>query len=292
MSVQVVVSKYKENIDWIKSSPYDVVVYSKLEGEPNYVKDGQDGETSSYLHHIIENYDNLSEWTVFVHGHEYHWHHPLSVLKSFEIDLSSIDKRCKFFSINHGEWGVTYKYDDEICKIKNLPIMIYEYTRLFSPIELTVSEYCQVMKDIFGEDEYKSILEKYFPNEELLRSQKFPPCAQFYVHRDRIQARPKSFYEHCFKLLTTPDYIFQKTHQGAYSKRSIGPFFFEANWHYIFGEDYLYDPFYKNYQDFPFKIQRIKHYTSFQRTKSIRSWFRLPLCVVILMSSVLLKRFG
>ena len=63
MLAQVVVSKYNENIDWIKSSPYDVVVYSKLEGELNYVKDGKDAETSSYLHHIIENYENLSEWT-------------------------------------------------------------------------------------------------------------------------------------------------------------------------------------------------------------------------------------
>lgn len=253
MKVQVVASKYNENIDWVQSSPYDVIVYSKTEGEPNYVKDGKDTEASSYLYHIIQNYDNLRPWTLFIHAHEYHWHHPLSVLKSMQIDLDSIDERCTFFSINHGNWGIDEKFDDDILKRQILPIMIYKNTSGFTPSELTTEEYCQVMKDLFGEEEYKTIIDKYFPNQQFLQEQRYSPSAQFYVHRDRIRARPKSFYEHCYMLLTTPGYILQRPASRKYADRKLGTFFFEANWHYIFGEDYLYTPFYENYQSFPFK---------------------------------------
>ena len=253
MKVQVVASKYNEDIDWVKSSPYDVIVYSKTEGEPNYVKDGKDTEASSYLYHIIKNYDNLRPWTLFIHAHEYHWHHPLSVLKSMQIDLDSIDERCKFVSINHGNWGIDEKFDDDILQRLILPIMIYQNTSRFTPSELTTEEYCQVMKDIFGEEEYKTIIDKYFPNQQFLQEQRYSPSAQFYVHRDRIRARPKSFYENCYMLLTTPGYILQRSASRKYADRKVGGYFFEANWHYIFGEDYLYTPFYQNYQYFPFK---------------------------------------
>lgn len=284
MKVQVVASKYNENANWIRSSPYDVILYSKTEGEPNYVREGKDTEASSYLYHIIHNYDNLSLWTLFVHAHEYHWHHPLSVLKSMEIDLDSIDERCKFFSINHGKWGITDKYDDEILKKQILPIMMYRNISGFTPSELSTTEYCQVMKDIFGVQEYNAIIKKHFPNQQVLREQRYSPSAQFYVHRDRIRVRPKSFYEHCYQLLTKPGYILQRSASRKYSERKIGTFFFEANWHYIFGEDYLYTPFYQNYQDFPFKTIESKSRLNKKREaiQLVRSLLYFAIAIVVL----------
>jgi hypothetical protein len=95
---------------------------------------------------------------------------------------------------------------------------------------------------------------KHFPKEDMLKKQSYPKCAQFFVHKDRITRRPKSFYEHCFNLCKDNDYLLsKKANTHAYTCRTVSGFFFEANWHYIFGEEYLYNPYYKYYNDYPFK---------------------------------------
>jgi hypothetical protein len=41
----------------------------------------------------------------------------------------------------------------------------------------------------------------------------------------------------------------------------LAGFFFEANWHYIFGEEYLYISPYASYNNYPFaKPKRIKNF--------------------------------
>ena len=101
---------------------------------------------------------------------------------------------------------------------------------------------------------YNDIVLKHFPEEDMFKKQSYPQCAQFFVHKDRIMSRPKSFYEHCFKLCTDTDYLLsKKANTNVYTTRTVTGFFFEANWHYIFGEEYLYNPYYKYYNDYPFK---------------------------------------
>ena len=136
-TLQIVVAKYKENTQWTKYTNHNTIIYSKIEGEPNYVKYGKDSETTSYLRFIIDNYNNLSDWTLFTHGHEYHWHHPLSILKSCDINLDKLNNECKFFSINHGKWGITKMYTTDILKEEKLPIMIQKNDNGFTPSELT-----------------------------------------------------------------------------------------------------------------------------------------------------------
>ena len=253
MSVQVVVAKYNEDVGWTQRCPHKVVIYSKNPDEPNYVHEGRGSETTSYLRHIIDNYDTLREWTLFVHGHEFHWHHPMSVLKSCEMDLDALKGHCKFLSINHGRWGIRTQFGDYEFAHRTLPIMVYRPSA-FTPSELSRDEYCQVMHDVFGAEEFNAIVSKYFPNDNTLRKQSYPPCAQFYVHKDRIRARPKSFYENCYKLCADKSYLLGKlAGKGEYKERTIAGFFFEANWHYIFGEEYLYIPPYASYNNYPFK---------------------------------------
>lgn len=246
--VRVVVAKYKENVEWTLKCPFQTIIYSKNIGEPNYVHEGKDSETSSYFRYIIDHYDNLSEWTLFLHGHETHWHHTNSVLKSCDIDIQKVfdSKKCKFLSINHDG------------NPKNPRFMVHK-PNVPTPSELSGELYKQVMIDMFGKDEYNAILLKHFPpNETLLNKQSYPMAAQFYVHKSRIQARPKSFYENCFNMCTDKSYILgimAKTTQ--YIERTIAPFFFEANWHYIFGEDYLYTSPYMRYNDIPFRNKTV-----------------------------------
>ena len=266
MSIQVVVSKFKENIDWVKKCPYDIIVYSKLKDEPNFVPHGTDTEASSYIRYIIDNYDDLKDWTYFVHGHEWHWHHPMSILKSFEIDISALSNECKFFSINHGSWHfrqLRTKYTDYHLQHKTLPIMVYKNSNPM-PSELTLEEYSEVTKEIFGEKEFNAIMSKYFSHSKNITQQFYPASAQFCVHKSRILARPKSFYEACYcvfedmsdETLLSKNRLSQllskKAKAECYKNRTISGFFFEANWHYIFGEDFFYRPIYTNYNNYPF----------------------------------------
>jgi hypothetical protein len=76
MEIQIVVSRYNEDLSWILEEPFNkfqYIVYNKGTNEnfekKNVVKIvslsnvGKNDHT--YLHHIIENYSNLSDITIF-----------------------------------------------------------------------------------------------------------------------------------------------------------------------------------------------------------------------------------
>lgn len=67
-NIDIVVARYKENLDWVKKVPsfFNVKIYNKYEGENLLPNVGRESHT--YLHHIVKNYDNLPEFTVFVQG--------------------------------------------------------------------------------------------------------------------------------------------------------------------------------------------------------------------------------
>jgi hypothetical protein len=83
----IVVARYNESIDWTKS--YNCIIYNK--GDPIENTNtttiplpnvGREGHT--YLHHIINHYDNLSDYTMFLQGNPFD-HTPLeSILSSSE----------------------------------------------------------------------------------------------------------------------------------------------------------------------------------------------------------------
>jgi hypothetical protein len=78
--IQIVIARYSENLEWMKESPFEgheYIVYNKGPNEDFYrsedLKDvieldnvGREGHT--YLYHIIHNYDNLADVTVFLPG--------------------------------------------------------------------------------------------------------------------------------------------------------------------------------------------------------------------------------
>jgi len=73
--ITLVVAVYEENIDWVKDIKHKKIIYNKgrreLEESEN-VKvislPNTGRESQTYLHHIVENYDKLSEITIFCQG--------------------------------------------------------------------------------------------------------------------------------------------------------------------------------------------------------------------------------
>jgi len=71
--VHIVVSKYNEDIEWVKKINHKVTIYDKsnnpVEGSIKLKNVGREGET--FLYHIVNNYNNLDDVTVFLQGNPF-----------------------------------------------------------------------------------------------------------------------------------------------------------------------------------------------------------------------------
>lgn len=96
-NLDIVVAKYNEDVSWIpffiptvvNNTPVELrkFIYSKYENEDssNYIKLPNIGkEAHTYLHHIINNYDNLADRVLFTQGN------PFPHVEHFQSDVYSI----------------------------------------------------------------------------------------------------------------------------------------------------------------------------------------------------------
>ena len=69
---QLVIAHFDEDLSWVKDVPkdWDVKIYSKETKEQTGLRN-MGREASTYLHHVIENYDNLADETVFCQGNPF-----------------------------------------------------------------------------------------------------------------------------------------------------------------------------------------------------------------------------
>lgn len=73
--VAVVAASYKENTDWLSELRWPVLVYYQGNKQATtFWSYGHCNEGSSYLAYISQYYDNLPEYTVFIHAHQRGWH--------------------------------------------------------------------------------------------------------------------------------------------------------------------------------------------------------------------------
>jgi len=79
LDMEIVVSRYNENLDWINKDPfnkYSITCYNKginndfnIESDHKIIKLPNVGKCDhTYLYHIINNYDNLKEYILFLPG--------------------------------------------------------------------------------------------------------------------------------------------------------------------------------------------------------------------------------
>lgn len=102
MDTTLVVAHHNESLHWIadvdKSKFKDVIVVSKTWREADIYQHVNKGfEASAYLLYIYEHYEELSNWTVFVHGHETSIHH----LGRTQDLVNGIHFRWMYKNINH-----------------------------------------------------------------------------------------------------------------------------------------------------------------------------------------------
>lgn len=170
----VVISYYNENLNWLESiRPIfeDIKVYTKCNPDSPYnVPVNVGNEASAFLLYIIEHYDNLRDYSIFLHGHEHSWHHEGSMI---DIISDIKDMKTYFFNLNNYRLG----YILTNPQMRNLAVWYNDYLQEeLGPF----SDYGDWTYGHFG-------------------------CAQFIVHKSLILSRTKKFYENLYNwILTTP----------------------------------------------------------------------------------------
>ena len=165
MSKDIVVARYNEDVSWLSNinTIYNKVIYNK--GEDNLKYDSTllrnwGGDAHTYIHHIVNNYDNLADYTVFIQGHPFdHSENAVELINSHTNE--------------------TFIYlADHICteSISGW----YEYLIMRRP-----SEYPVLLLQEAGQ---------YILGEECPSSVTFGAGQQFIVSKDIIQRRGREFY--------------------------------------------------------------------------------------------------
>ena len=208
----ICVARFNENIDWV---PFrHAIVYNKGDALDQRVQsrvqsivpmENMGRESSSYLTHIIRNYDNLSQITVFVQGKIKD--HTRSAEDRFlkrivaEAKEMGFSKERLIQNTDHHnphwgkEWNKNYLGGSEWYKQDNY----------YGNVHITFGEW------------FERMIEMPFPEVKLL----IYPNAIFAVDKDHILSRPKAYYQ---KLLDNVHW----------HNDPIEAHFLERSWYYIF----------------------------------------------------------
>ena len=121
-SVEIVVAAYKEDLSWLDQVRHPIIIYNKNDVEPqrnekiiNLHNIGRESHT--YLHHIIHNYDCLSDITIFSQGWPFdHYKHFLEIANSNSISM--MNTRCAQYedrvSRSKEYCGIGYEFKTEV----------------------------------------------------------------------------------------------------------------------------------------------------------------------------------
>ena len=197
----IVISKYKEDISWLNNfSKSRIFTYDKSGDETSFIKLPNVGrESHTYLTHIINNYDNLSDYICFLQGNPFDG--PKGHLnQSFDF-IESFNQSTNFYPL-------TYLLK---CDLNGNP----HHPNL------------EIKKLIF---------DKFFidcPNELI-----FTVGAQFIASRSSILKRKKEFYIDILKEFYRTDIDNKYTGGGGGTCGNKMPWIMERVWAYLFNINY------------------------------------------------------
>ncbi len=203
----VVIARYDENVSWTTklNMPYTII-----QKQPNL---NVGTESWAFVHFIIENYENLPDRILFVHGHEnsYHQDHPTWYI------ANNLNWNLEYMNIN------TRRFDEQyISSIDDFEDIERHYRKSY---KLWIADNWY---DLYGS----------LPRPHTLF---FLGYNQFVLSKKNILRHPKDFYKRMLKWLETTD-IDRKMYVGpSYNfdraKAYVSGRICEYTWHYIFTGD-------------------------------------------------------
>ena len=113
----IVVSRYNRNVDFVyrinDNKNINILIYDKENPTNPYnvpVNRGQ--EASVYLKYITDYYDQLPDYTFFIHDEEYAWHHSGSIIDKYQ---EAIKSNKKYYNINDKcQWNTPNMIDSNL----------------------------------------------------------------------------------------------------------------------------------------------------------------------------------
>lgn len=184
-NVDIVVAHYSEDIEWLKPYAKYVTIYHKWkEDKPRFpvkkwVKiENVWREWETYLQHIINNYDNLADITIFLQW----WMHDQLDNKVAYKNLEEYIKEVKKYGFSTSRTRIVFRKNPQI-------VFVWKAKEQYNNWSMSHAEdsFADFYKKIFGEPQ-PLIFPCFF-------------CANFAVTREKIQARSKKFYENIHKYL-------------------------------------------------------------------------------------------
>jgi hypothetical protein len=205
MTKELVISSYKEDISWIKNINKDIKIYLyNKNNKPNTINLPNIGrEAHTYLYHICNNYNNLSDYTFFFQGYPFdHSGKCLIIINGNYNDWSS-NVQMHF----DGYWGYAHNSLGTMWKLD--PSTQFKGECLKCNIDGTPHHSGLNIKEIWN-----IIFETEIPNEI-----EFIPGNQFHIHKDLVHNRSLYFWQ---KLL----YISEVTEMFPWIFERITPYIF------------------------------------------------------------------
>jgi 3,5-epimerase/4-reductase len=170
-TIKIVIARYHEDISWVLPYKEHVIIYNKGHElnepfPPQIFLPNVGRETHTYYHHIVENYNRLDDFTIFLQGHPFdHAHNCIE------------------------------KIDDYLHKFKTMNL---EFEYISQSILTTSLHGCPYHHGLPMRDVYNNIFGPHKnPNSDIV----FGAGALFIVSKQSILRRPKQFYENIVSLL-------------------------------------------------------------------------------------------
>ena len=174
--INIVVSRYKKKTEWVeKLQKYNtnIIIYDKENSDNKYnIPRNVGNEASVYLKYIIDNYENLTDYTFFIHDEDYSWHHTGSIEERF---IEAVQSKKKFYNVNNYYFE---PYSTAIHQKKPFHIWYDKYIEPYIPFEK-------------------------LPNKDWMIGYK--GCAQFLVHKELILKFPIKFYFDIYNWILNSD---------------------------------------------------------------------------------------
>jgi hypothetical protein len=169
-SAHVVIAHYNEDLEWVNNLKYSYTIITKW-GIPRETAPNKGGEASCYLQYIIENYNNLSNTTIFLHGHRSSWH----IHENIDEKVNRLEFNREYLNIND---NVISEYINYGC----------DNTKKYIPIVINKIKNC-LNDDLIIEELY------------------FKQAGMFYVKKENILRHSKETYMKLYDFLMTYDEI-------------------------------------------------------------------------------------
>lgn len=224
MTTQIVCARYNENINWILPLINNTIIYNKGNDDLTLFPDdkiiklpnlGREGGT--YIHHIIENYDKLSDYIIFTQGN------PLDHTNSYDLIFNTFHEKKNYNFKNIGPHLVKVEKHELTNYCSGIPSLGVDYIKpintqvIIDNLNNELSELINELKryPVITIYELTKIITKYNVNNTKLYSlfdmsvleniinkgYTYSSGAIFIVSKKAILKHPKVFYENIYKTL-------------------------------------------------------------------------------------------